>query len=96
MLKYVAGCIGGGMSNVLFCSPDTKVISINSPEFFTINERLKYAMCHTDLIMIDDTKFVNRKEDVIINKNALSVSGGMNSSWVVDIDKLTKKIEEKL
>ena len=94
--KYVAGCIGGGMSNVLFCKPDTKVISINSPEFFTINERLKYAMCHTDLIMIDDTKFVNRKEDVIINKNALSVSGGMNSSWVVDIDKLTKKIEEKL
>tara|TARA_B100000902_G_scaffold396460_1_gene457523 strand:+ start:6358 stop:7434 length:1077 start_codon:yes stop_codon:yes gene_type:complete len=94
--KYVAGCIGGGMSNVLFCKPDTKVISINSPEFFTINERLKYAMCHTDLIMIDDTKFVNRKEDVIINKNALSVSGGMNSSWIVDINKLTKKIEEKL
>tara|TARA_R100001129_G_scaffold165125_2_gene131702 strand:+ start:434 stop:1510 length:1077 start_codon:yes stop_codon:yes gene_type:complete len=94
--KYVAGCIGGGMSNVLFCKPNTKVISINSPEFFTINKRLKYAMHHTDLIMFDDTKFVNRKQETITNENALSVSGGMNSSWVVDIDELTKKIEEKL
>ena len=94
--KYVAGCIGGGMSNILFCKPDNKVISINSPEFFPINERLKYALYHTDLHMFDDTEFVNRKDEIITNKNALSISGGMNSPWMVDLDKLSKIVGEKL
>ena len=46
----VAGPIGGGMANLLFSNKDTKVISINSPEFFPTNERLKNAMLHTDII----------------------------------------------
>jgi len=86
--KVVVGPIGGGMSNVLFCKPSTRVISINSPEFFKVNERLLYALNHTDLYMFDDTKFVDRKEDIVTNKNALSISGGMNSPWKVDLDKL--------
>ena len=91
--KFVAGPIGGGMSNILFCKPDAKVISINSPEFFKINKRLEYALCHTNLHMFNDTKFVNRKEEVISGKNALSISGGMNSPWSVDLIKLNKMIE---
>jgi len=86
--KHVAGCIGGGMSNVLFCSPDTRVISINSPEFFPTNDRLKYALNHTDIYMFNDTKFVSRKREVISGDEALSISGGMNSPWVADLDKL--------
>ena len=91
--KSVIAPIGGGMANVLFCKPSTRVISINSPEFFPINERLKYALNHTDLHMFDDTKFVERVDDVITDQNALSISGGMNSPWRVDIDKLINKIE---
>ena len=88
--KYVAGCIGGGMSNVLFCKPDTKVISINSPEFFPINDRLKYAFIHTNPVMFNDTKFVNKRSGVIVDDNSLSISGGMNSQWEVDMTKLEK------
>ena len=39
--EFVIGPIGGGLANVLFCRPDTKVISINSPEFFPIKSLLK-------------------------------------------------------
>jgi hypothetical protein len=76
------------MSNVLFCKPDTKVISLNSPEFFDINKRLEYALTHTDIHMFNDTKFVDRKDDVITGESALSISGGMNSPWMVDLNKL--------
>jgi hypothetical protein len=93
--KYVAGCIGGGMSNVLFCSPDTKVISINSPEFFPINDRLKHALNHTDIEMFNHTKFVNKRSGVITGDNALSISGGMNSQWEVDIGELKKYLNIK-
>jgi len=92
--KVVAGPIGGGMSNILFCKPDTKVISINSPEFFKINKRLKHALSHTNLFMFDDTKFVDRREGVVVGDNALSISGGMNSHWMVDLIKLKNTLED--
>ena len=90
--KFVIGPIGGGMSNILFCKPETKVISINSPEFFKVNKRLEYALKHTNLHMFNDTKFVDRKDDLITGENALSISGGMNSPWIVDLDKLKGNI----
>lgn len=86
--KYVAGPVGGGMANLLFCDDNTKVISINSPEFFPTNERLKNAMTHTDIKFFDDTKFVSRNDDLVTHENALSISGGLNSPWIVDIEKL--------
>tara|TARA_Y100000310_G_scaffold305453_1_gene345613 strand:- start:422 stop:1510 length:1089 start_codon:yes stop_codon:yes gene_type:complete len=94
--KFVAGPIGGGMSNVLFCKPNTEVISINSPEFFPINERLKYAFDHTNIHMFNDTEFVNRNEGIITHDNALSISGGLNSYWEVDLNKLKKELELNL
>lgn len=93
--EFVIGPIGGGLSNVLFCKPGTDVISINSPEFFPTNERLKYALNHTNLVMFDDTEFVNRRKDVITGTNALSISGGMNSPWQVDIIKLQKHLDKR-
>ena len=85
--KVVAGPIGGGMSNCLFCKPTTKVISINSPDFFVINKRLGYALSHTNLHMFDDTEFV-KKGKQIFNDNSLSVSGGLNSPWKVNRNRL--------
>ena len=86
--EIVIGPIGGGLANVLFCDPQTKVVSINSPEFFPINERLKHALNHTSLHMFEDTEFVERKKDIITHTNALSISGGMNSPWRVNLSKL--------
>jgi len=86
--KVVAGASGGGMSNVLFCENDTKVISINSPEFFEVNKRLEHAMAHTKLKHFDYTNFVDRQEDTITGKNSLSIAGGMNSPWKVDLKRL--------
>ena len=94
--KYVAGPIGGGLANVLFCNSECNVISINSPEFFDINDRLKYALTHTNLHMFDDTQFEGRRNDVITGTSALSISGGMNSPWSVNIDKLKNLIESIL
>jgi len=93
--KVVAGPIGGGMSNCLFCSKSTKVLSINSPDFFLINKRLGHTLSHTDLYMFDETEYVDKRKE-IINNNALSVSGGLNSQWKVNINSLKFIIKNDL
>lgn len=86
--KYVAGPIGGGMCNVIFSPSTTKVISINSPLFFEVNTRFEYSMSHTQLYHFNDTEFVDKKDETVDNDNALSISGGLNSPWRLNIDKL--------
>ncbi len=86
--KYVAGPIGGGMCNVIFSPSETKVISINSPLFFDINTRFEYSMMHTQLHHFNDTDFVEKVEESVESDDALSISGGLNSPWKVDLNKL--------
>lgn len=86
--KYVAGPIGGGMCNVIFSPPETKVISINSPLFFDINTRFEYSMMHTQLQHFNATEFVEQIEETIESDGSLSISGGLNSPWKVDLNKL--------
>jgi hypothetical protein len=86
--KYVAGPIGGGMCNVIFSPPETKVISINTPMFFDINARFEYSMIHTQLCHFNDTEFVQKIEESIGSDGSLSISGGLNSPWMVDLNKL--------
>ena len=88
--KVVAGPIGGGMCNVIFSSPETKVISINSPMFFDVNQRFEYSMSHTDLHHFDYTEFTEKVEESVESRGSLSISGGLNSPWKVDIDRLSK------
>ena len=52
---HIVGAIGGGMCNIVFTSPSCKVVSINSPEFDTINARFLYTMQHTSLTQYKDT-----------------------------------------
>tara|TARA_Y100000004_G_scaffold70054_1_gene78735 strand:- start:3320 stop:4417 length:1098 start_codon:yes stop_codon:yes gene_type:complete len=87
--KYVAGPIGGGMCNVIFSPPETKVISINSPLFFDINTRFEYSMMHTQLHHFNETEFVEKVEESVESDGALSISGGLNSPWKVNLNKLT-------
>jgi hypothetical protein len=50
-------------------------------------------MSHTQLYHFDDTEFVNILKPNIDNDNSLSISGGMNSPWRVNINKLKKILE---
>ena len=91
--KVVAGPIGGGMVNTIFSKPSTKVISINSPTFFDINTRFEYSMCHTDLHHFNDTEFDGDAEGWVESQGALSISGGLNSPWKVNVDSLKDFVE---
>jgi hypothetical protein len=41
---HVVGAIGGGISNVLFSPPTTKLEAIVSPTFLEVNQRFKYSL----------------------------------------------------
>ena len=86
--KVVAGPSGGGMVNVLFSPPETKVISIDSPTFYEVNSRWKYSLNHTKLYHFSDTEFVDKVEESVESEGALSISGGLNSPWRVNLNKL--------
>jgi Glycosyltransferase 61 len=52
---HIVGAIGGGMCNCVFAKPSCNVLSINSPEFDTINSRFLYTMKHTQLTQYKNT-----------------------------------------
>jgi hypothetical protein len=56
---HVVGAIGGGMCNLVFANPDCKVVSINSPEFDSINQRFLFTMNHTNLTQFRNTHKLN-------------------------------------
>ena len=91
--KVVAGPSGGGMVNTIFCHPKTKVISIDSPKFFEVNKRFEYSMCHNDVHHFTDTEFVGEVEESVDSEGALSISGGMNSPWRVNLNTLKDFVE---
>ena len=76
------------MCNVIFSPPKTKVISINSPKFFEVNSRFEYSMSHTNLHHFDHTEFVDEIEESVESQGSLSISGGLNSPWKVNLNKL--------
>ena len=81
------------MVNTIFSNCLTKVISINSPTFFDINTRFEYSMTHTQLHHFNDTEFVGDAEGWVEGEGALSISGGLNSPWKVNIDNLKRFVE---
>ena len=46
---HVVGAIGGGISNVLFSSPVTKLTVLVSPTFLDVNKRFKYSLDCVDV-----------------------------------------------
>lgn len=42
--EQVVGAIGGGLCNVLFSRPSTKLIALTSPTFLDVNNRFKYSL----------------------------------------------------
>lgn len=55
---HVVGPIGGGLCNVLFAQPETKLTAIVSPHFLEINGRFKYSFAGVDARYFYDTEHV--------------------------------------
>ena len=55
---HVIGCIGGGISNVLFSKKNTKLICIVSPTFLDVNTRFKYSLDGVDVFYDFNTAHV--------------------------------------
>ncbi|MFN7656302.1 MAG: glycosyltransferase family 61 protein [bacterium] len=58
-VEYVVGSIGGGMCNVLFSKPQTKVLSIISPTFLDVNNRFKYSFSNVNVSYFTETSHVS-------------------------------------
>ena len=55
----------------------------------SINTRFEYSMMHTQLHHFNETEFVEKVEESVESDGALSISGGLNSPWKVNLNKLT-------
>jgi hypothetical protein len=87
--ECVVGSIGGGLANVLFSKPKTRLISIISPGFLEINERFKYSFEKVSANYFEDTyhsekdrfkRFMRIKSENIIGE----VSDVMDDTLIVD------------
>jgi hypothetical protein len=51
-------------------------------------------MEHTNVFHFNHTKFIKNNKSYVLNKAALSISGGLNSPWEANISKLEKFLEK--
>jgi hypothetical protein len=51
-------------------------------------------MSHTQLHHFNDTEFVEKVEEIVESDSALSISGGLNSHWKVNLNNLEKLLNE--
>ena len=59
---HVVGCIGGGIANVLFSPPETKLTAIISPTFLDVNTRFKYSLDCVDVFYDFNTEHIEKTE----------------------------------
>ena len=57
---HVVGAIGGGLCNVLFSRPETKLTAIMSPYFMKINSRFNYSFANVQARYFTDTEHVEK------------------------------------
>ena len=87
--ESIVGAIGGGLCNVLFSKPNTKLISIVSPTFLDINSRFKYSLDVVDTTYFTKTthtEYGEFKTGMRIQCNDLSIIGEIIE---INNDKLT-------
>lgn len=130
---HVVGAIGGGLCNVLFSKPSTKLISIVSPFFLEINSEFHNSLCNVDLtyfrrtdhveygvfkkymrVRVHDSDIIGEiqsicgcwlniaySDDIIAGWNAQTqykemsvhyedvdiIDNGLNSEWIMDMEK---------
>lgn len=60
--KFVIGPIGGGIANVVFCNPSTKLIALVSPTFLDVNTRFTFSLNSVDTTYFLETKHVEETD----------------------------------
>ena len=134
--KNIVAPIGGGVVNVLFCKPHTKINLIVSPGFLDINKRFRFLFKNIDVNYIFDTQHVEKQkykkfmrvqynnivgeifdtnstystirysEDIVSgwikgekykeikvkNSDLKILDNGLNSRWLVDLEKITQRL----
>lgn len=60
--SHVVGPIGGGLCNILFSSPITKLTAIVSPHFLDINKRFCYSFANVNVGYFDSTRHIETSE----------------------------------
>ena len=76
--ETIVGAIGGGLCNVLFSKPETKLISIVSPTFLDVNSRFTYSLDNVDTTYVTETTHIESgefKTGMRIQCNVLSIIG---------------------
>ena len=58
--EVVVGALGGGVCNVLFSPPNTKLLCLVSPTFLDVNARFAFSLNHVQLQWFRDTSHVER------------------------------------
>jgi capsular polysaccharide biosynthesis protein len=61
-VKNVVGLIGGGLCNVLFSKPNTKLLCIVSPTFLEVNNRFKYSLDNVKTEYFEFTNHIDTDE----------------------------------
>ena len=59
---HVVGCIGGGIANVLFSKPTTKLTAIISPTFLEVNKRFKYSLDCVEVFYDKNTEHIENTD----------------------------------
>ena len=57
-VEIVVGALGGGVCNVLFSPPQTKLLCLVSPTFLDVNARFAYSLSRVQLTWFRDTEHV--------------------------------------
>lgn len=57
--KKIIGLLSGGIINILFCNKNTEIIIIESPLYFDINKRIKYAFINNNVIYFNKCYHLN-------------------------------------
>jgi len=70
----VIGAIGGTITNCVFSSKKTKIITLVSPDFLNINFRMKYLF-NENCILFEDTKVYLEKGEIPMNVRIESNNG---------------------
>jgi hypothetical protein len=80
--ESVIGAIGGGLCNVLFSKPETKLLTIVSPTFLDLNNRFKYSLdCVNNKYFYDTThsEFSEFKTGMRVECEFYSIIGEIES-----------------
>jgi len=132
--KFIIGPIGGGLANVVFSNPSTKLIALISPTFLTVNQRFKFSLDCVNVLYFHNTNHIEHgnfktymrvktdadiigeivevyedellisycesksnvgwnfekeyKKTKISKSNAIKLDDGLNSPWIINLDKL--------